>query len=128
MKDLGSKKSVEITGATALSQIQTAGTYSVGNYGVLKVGFWYQSLSTASGDSFSVQISSNNGQSWNMARQYARNTTTSTGSDWASDSVWYNGITEFGRPADAQWIKLRIVTSIKSQGALYLENISLDGR
>ena len=132
-KELGSQKSMEITGATASSQIETAGTYVVGNYAMLKVGFWYQSLSTTSGDSFSVQISSDNGQSWNLVRQYARNTTTSTtgstGSDvWASDAVWYNGSTIFAKPASAQSIKLRIAAAITSSGALYLENVSLDGQ
>jgi len=124
MKDLGSLKSVEITGATTQSQIKTAGTYFVGNYWQLKVGFWYQSLSTATGDSFSVQISSDNGQTWNTVRLYSRN----SGGDWISDSIWYNGSTEFARPVGAQWISLRIVTSIKSKGALYFENVSLDGR
>lgn len=127
MKELGSQKSLEITGATTSSRIETNGTYFVGNYSQLKVGFWYQSLRTATGDSFSIQTSSDNGQSWSTVRQYSRNT---AGSDWASDSVWYNGSTEFGKPAGAQSIKLRIMVAITSttDGAIYFENVSLDGR
>jgi hypothetical protein len=124
MKELGSQKSIEITGATTSSQIQTDETYLVGTYSQLRVGFWYQSLSTATGDSFSVQISMDNGQSWSTVRQYSRN----SNNVWNSDSVWYNGSTEFAKPAGAQRISLRIVAAIMSSGALYLENVSLDGR
>lgn len=126
MKELGSTKSVEITGASTLSQIQTTGTYFVGDYWQLKVGFWFQSLSTAIGDGFSVQISSDNGLSWNTVRQYSR--TNTTGDVWTNNSVWYSGSMEFAKPIGAQSIKLRIVTAIKSKGALYFENVGLDGR
>lgn len=125
MKELGSQKSVEIKGATTLSQIQTDGTFFVGDYWQLRVGFWYQSLGAANGDSFSVQLSSDNGQSWSTVRQYSRN---NSGTDWTSDSMWYSGSMELANPSGAQWIKLRIITAIKSKGALYFENVSLDGR
>ena len=122
MKQLGSLKSVGITSnSTTLSQMQTIGTYFVGNYWQLKVKFWYQSLSTAAGDGFVVQISSDNGQ-WNTVRQYSRNT------EWTSNSLWYDGTFEFVKPASAQRIKLRIATLIRSKGALYFENVGLDGR
>jgi hypothetical protein len=125
MKELGSLKSLGFTGSTSL--IQTTGTYFVGNYWQLKVGFWFQSLTTATGDSFSVQISSDNGVSWQTVRQFSRDTT--TGSDvWTTNGVWYNGSTEFAKPDGAQWIKLRITTAIKSKGGIYFENVSLDGR
>ena len=122
MKALGSVGSVQIKGNTATSQIQTSSSYLVSSYGQLKVNFWYQSVSTSVGDRFIVQISSDNGLSWNTIRQYSRNT------DWTSDSLWYNGTIAFAKPAGAKWIKLRIATSIKSTGGLYFENVGLDGR
>ena len=126
MKDSGSQKSMEITGATTLSQIETSGMYSVGDYWQLKVGFWYQSLNTASGDRFTVQISSDNGQTWSTVRQYSRKNAGNDG--WTSDAMWYNESTEFAKPAGAQSIKLRIVAALVSTGAVYFENFSLDGR
>ena len=125
MTDVKSQGSVQITGNSTLSRLQTRGTYFVGDYWQLKVDFWYQSLNTAANDSFSVQIWRDNVKSWNTVRQYSRNT---TGSVWTNDTAWYNGVEQFAKPSDATWIKLRIVTAINSKGTLFLANVRFDGR
>lgn len=117
MKDLGSKKSVEIKGATTVSLFRPRVPFLLVVIGNSEsVSAWFQSLSTATGDMVS------------HGARFVSFHTANSGSDWPSDSVWYNGSTEYARPAGALSIKLTTETSINSKAALYFENVSLDGR
>ncbi len=122
MNELGSRKSLEIKGDTSWSQIYTHESFFVGDYQELQVGFWYSSVNAAAGDSFGVEISSDNGNTWDTVHDYSRD------KEWPSDKIWYNGTKEFKKPDGAQWITLRIMAAVKSKGALYFENVSLEGR
>lgn len=115
------KRSLELKDFKATSLVYTSAAYFVGNYQTLNIDFGYWPLGLKSGDSFFVEVSSNNGASWQTIREFKY------GVAWSVDnSSWYSGATQWTN--DAQSIQLRIRAVFKSKQKVYIDNVTLRGQ
>jgi hypothetical protein len=105
--------------------IVTAGGYDVTNYSQIQITLWCYATKGVTGDSIVVDVSTNNGASWNNAGAFSRAT------DFPADKTWFQRSLIWNKPAGVTSLRLRITTATtasKSKGKLYLENVSMDGR
>ncbi len=119
---LGSTRSLEMKSFG--SQIFTDRSFDVASFKRVQINFWCYTSKGVSGDSVVVEISLNDGATWENIRVFSRD------SDFGADKSWYNPNLEWTKPTGIMSIRLRISTATnakKSKGKVYLGNIRMDG-